>query len=102
MKIFTARCFHVKDLEKKKPLALKLLSCENIKEVNKGLKELTSLIQLNHENLIKYLDVFITDDDGYMLGLVMPYYGLGDLKKFIRSKTMKEDFLKQQVSCFFI
>eukprot|EP01080_Neovahlkampfia_damariscottae_P009822 gene9822-2144_t len=96
------KVFHKKDKEKNNPLALKMISCEDIKELNKALKEMTSLLQMNHRNLIQYLDVFIHDDDGYMLGLVMPFYSLGDLKKFIRYRTRKQKHLNEKMLIDFV
>lgn len=77
-------------------VALKRINVDMIDEKSreKCLKEIKLLQSLDHQNIIKYLDSFISDND---LVIVVEWAAAGDLKRQIKKHQEKETHFEERI-----
>ena len=84
--------YKVTDLKKNKLKAIKLVKFETLTDLNTIMKEASQLNHINHSNIIKINDYFITNDN--LLIIDMDYFELGDLTK-LKQENCSEKIVKQ-------
>ncbi|KAG2391945.1 hypothetical protein C9374_013430 [Naegleria lovaniensis] len=84
----------VKDLQDGKEKAMKIVPCSNLSESSQAYREATTTKQIKHENLVEYLDIFIsrsevpgTNITQFDICLVMPIYVKGDLYAMVDARS---------------
>ncbi|EFC40660.1 predicted protein [Naegleria gruberi] len=79
--------------------AVKIVKFESFTDLNSIMKEASQLSNINHPNIIKVNDYFITSDN--LLCIDMDYYECGDLTRFLKencSEIIVKQILKQSLS----
>lgn len=80
--------YKVKD-KKDNIFALKKIFCESFEFANRQFEEFSILRMLKHENICNYIEVFIdSEDDSFILSMVMPFCDSGDLDELIRKENV--------------
>ncbi|EFC45235.1 protein kinase [Naegleria gruberi] len=87
--------FKVSDIKHGNKLkAIKLIRFESFTDLNTIMKEASQLSHINHPNIIKVNDYFITNDN--LLIIDMDYYECGDLTNLLKhDEVVSEKLLKQ-------
>jgi serine/threonine protein kinase len=88
-------------------VVIKKIYCDDIDKINSLTSEVNNIIQLNHKNVIKYLDSYvelIEDISNYnsisYFCIVMPFSKIGDLKNYIKKK--KNNIKEKKYIDFFL
>eukprot|EP01080_Neovahlkampfia_damariscottae_P002395 gene2395-2859_t len=89
--------YKARDIQKDRVVALKKVICEDSFSLNQAMKEVTPMLKISHENLVKYTDFYF--DDQFSLCIVMDFYENGDLDQYLKSNEISKDskisFMKQ-------
>ena len=87
--------YRAKRISDGQPVALKRISVDTIdsKSREKCLKEVGLLQSLDHPNIIRYLDSFITDND---LVIIVEWAAAGDLKRQLRKAQERETHKRER------
>ncbi|EFC44669.1 predicted protein [Naegleria gruberi] len=84
--------YKVTDSKTNKLKAIKIVKFENLTDLNTIMKEASQLSNINHPNIIKVNDYFITNDN--LLIIDTDYYESGDLTK-LKQEICSEKIIKQ-------
>ncbi|KAL9646731.1 hypothetical protein ABK040_001153 [Willaertia magna] len=88
--------YRVKKVNTKEKRALKTITFVSDEDLNRGLREFSKLININHEHIIKVYDIFV-DTNSKILGIEMDYYKKGDLLTFLKSNSFISEKVVAQV-----
>ncbi|XP_063001057.1 serine/threonine kinase-like domain-containing protein STKLD1 [Elgaria multicarinata webbii] len=89
----------------KKKYILKKVECIDEKQANDALKEAMDLLELKHQNICPYKEMFITWDNrisSVFLCLVMQYSEQGNLSSFMKAKRQKHETIPIRVIQIFL
>lgn len=75
-------------------VAIKEINYDNLKMVKTITNEFEILKKLTHENIIVLHETYY-DKENKNIFLVLEYYSLGDLSKFLNNKSLKESYTKK-------
>ena len=87
--------FQAEDLKTQQLVALKIIKIFDMmdkKQVDKCLQEVKFLQDVNHPNIVKYLDSFMHENE---LLIVIEWADKGDLKRYIRKMIQEKDYLDE-------
>ncbi|KAL9646680.1 hypothetical protein ABK040_001103 [Willaertia magna] len=88
--------YRVKKVNTKEKRALKTITFVSDEDLNRGLREFSKLININHEHIIKVYDIFV-DTNSKILGIEMEYYKNGDLLTFLKSNSFISEKIVAQI-----
>ena len=75
-------------------VAIKEINYDNIKMVKTITNEFEILKKLKHKNIIVLHETYY-DKENKNIFLVLEYYDLGDLSKFLNNKSLKESYTRK-------
>ncbi|KAL9646409.1 hypothetical protein ABK040_006408 [Willaertia magna] len=96
-KVFKVQLQANKKNTHKGPRAIKIISFNTLRELNRAFKEALKLSQLHHENILKIYDCYLIDNNS--ICIEMEYYEIGDLNGYFLERNIKlQEFQIKQIT----
>jgi serine/threonine protein kinase len=72
-------------------IVIKKIYCDDIDKINQLTSEVNRIIKLKHKNVTEYIDSYVeVINENSLFCIAMPYYTIGDLKCYLKIKTLDE------------